>query len=351
MRGLVAKVILVLTLVSGGPVSAQDWFTAEACRVDRAEIDPAAYPPELEARLKGAVAKVPNANGRLWRIVAPGGGVSHLWGTFHTPHPVLLDLPKVFRTILKAARVVALEFDPIPDTRGDAREAYDVNTVWIPYTEPLDYREDLSPEVMGWIAARLQEMDWAAVNMPQMTDAGLFSLLLYDPCSDFLNSVLPGQDYYIAQQAYLAGVEVTGLQEPEDLAIQLTDPRRKANARALVALYGAFLGPESADPGGRATLYALYLQGRLGELSLWSSDWVAQVYGAEEGRRIERLADDYILVERNIFFVQSARPLLDGGGAVIAVGAGHLPGPLGMVEMLREAGYTVERVFLPGELP
>jgi uncharacterized protein len=344
------KALLTLAAIAAaGPSPAQEWFTPAACLVDRAEVDPQLYPPALQAQLKAV--PVPNGKGRLWKIVAPGGAVSHLWGTYHTPHPLLLDLPTEFRAILNEARVVALEFDPTPDSRDDMLESYDVNTLWLPYTQPLDDRADLSPKVMDWIALRLSDMDWAPVNLPQMTDAGLFSLLLYDPCGDYLAGLLPGQDYYIAQQAALSGVEVTGLQEPEDLAIQLTDPARAANARALVALYGAFLGPESANPNMRSTAYALYLQGRLGELTLWSSDWLQKFYGPEEARRIERAAEDYILVERNVFFVQSARPLLDRGGAVLAVGAAHLPGELGMVEMLRAKGYQVERVTLPEEVP
>ena len=37
----------------------------------------------------------------------------------------------------------------------------------------------------------------------------------------------------------------------------------------------------------------------------------------------------------------SAEPILAAGNAFIAVGALHLPGPDGLVELLRKAGYTV----------
>jgi hypothetical protein len=202
---------------------------------------------------------------------------------------------------------------------------------------------------MDWVAMRVEDIGWNPANLPQMTDAGLLSLLLWDPCADYVAGVLPAQDYHIAGLGLRAGAEVTGLQKPEDLGRQLTDPDRAAQARAAVVLYGAYLAPEAADPGGRATGQALYLQGRLAELDAWGSDWLAGQLGAAEAERIERLAEDYLLVERNGFFVAAARPLLEAGGAVIAVGASHLPGELGMVEMLRDAGYLVERVVLPGE--
>ncbi len=332
-----------------GPGAAQDWFTPGACTVARVQIDPVAYPPALEARMRAAAAGVPNPVGRLWRITAPGGQVSHLWGTMHSPDPAILDLPQALREVIEAARVVAIEFDPIPDSRDEARAAYASDWMWRPLGNAPDFREDLPPQVMDWIGLRLADIGWSPTNLPQMTDAGVLSLLLWDPCSDYLAGVLPGQDYHIAGLGLLAGAEVTGLQEPEDLGRQLTDPGRAANARAAVALYGAYLGPESADPGGRATGQALYLQGRLAELDAWGSDWLAGLLGPVEAERIERLAEDYLLVERNGFFFAAARPLLEAGGAVIAVGASHLPGELGMVEMLRDAGYGVERVVLPGE--
>jgi hypothetical protein len=45
--------------------------------------------------------------------------------------------------------------------------------------------------------------------------------------------------------------------------------------------------------------------------------------------------------ERNAKMRDGAIPHLDKGGAFIAVGALHLPGPAGLVALLREAGYSV----------
>jgi uncharacterized protein YbaP (TraB family) len=42
--------------------------------------------------------------------------------------------------------------------------------------------------------------------------------------------------------------------------------------------------------------------------------------------------------------VARAGPILDAGNAFVAVGALHLPGPEGLVALLRKAGYTVTRV-------
>ena len=44
---------------------------------------------------------------------------------------------------------------------------------------------------------------------------------------------------------------------------------------------------------------------------------------------------------RNKTMAESAEPILAKGNAFIAVGALHLPGPDGLIELLRKAGYTV----------
>ena len=48
-----------------------------------------------------------------------------------------------------------------------------------------------------------------------------------------------------------------------------------------------------------------------------------------------------MVVERNKTMIKSAKPIIDQGNAFIAVGALHLPGPDGLIELLRKAGYTV----------
>jgi uncharacterized protein YbaP (TraB family) len=51
-----------------------------------------------------------------------------------------------------------------------------------------------------------------------------------------------------------------------------------------------------------------------------------------------------MIVERNKGMIKSAEPILGAGNAFIAVGALHLPGPEGLVELLRKQGHTVSAV-------
>lgn len=53
---------------------------------------------------------------------------------------------------------------------------------------------------------------------------------------------------------------------------------------------------------------------------------------------------DILLYNRNIAWVKKLQELLPQSSLVVAVGAGHLPGEKGVIQLLRKAGYKVEPV-------
>ncbi|MGZ3937493.1 MAG: TraB/GumN family protein [Flavisolibacter sp.] len=53
---------------------------------------------------------------------------------------------------------------------------------------------------------------------------------------------------------------------------------------------------------------------------------------------------DLLLYDRNANWSKKLQELMPGNSLVVAVGAGHLPGKKGVLNLLRQAGYTVEPV-------
>jgi uncharacterized protein len=332
------------------PARAQDWFTAEACAVGKVVIDRAVLPAVMQDDLALRASALPNGEGRLWQIVTADGKVSHLWGTMHSSDRAVLDLPKAVRHLIETASVVAIESDPTPDTRAEIAAQNRWDGFWIAADGQLDDRAEIDPEVMGWITARVEAMGYDAWNISQMTDAGLASLLLSDPCEDFAGGVIPYQDNYIVTLAHIAGVPLAGLEPPLPILADLNRPEMAETARVMVESYGAYLAPWEG-PSGRATFIALYVQGRIGEMMMWNADYAAGVFGTDKAERFAAVLDAYLLDGRNARFVANARPMIDAGGAFLAVGTFHLPGEAGMITLLRAAGYRVDRVPLPGEVP
>lgn len=335
-------------------VSAQDWATADVCTIQSAEVSERAFAPATLADLEAKAALIPNGLGRFWRVETPGGAVSHLWGTFHSADPLILDLPDDLRAAIAAARVVAVEIDYIAKSRDELRDGpfYEARfkDAGDPFLAPVigNNIAGLSPEISEWVRVRAIELGWTEDLDLILSPAGIAEMLLSDPCEDFANGVLPIQDDYIQLLGRLAGARILSLETPVEFLDDLSQPSSEATAEAIIQVYAAYLKPITSNVE-RATAFALYRQGRLGLGDAWDAAYLDDVL-EDQGAQALALTDAYLLTLRNRRFVARARNELEDGDVVMAVGAGHLPGKDGLVAMLRELGYAVTRVVVPGEV-
>ena len=284
----------------------------------------------------------------------PGGAVSHLWGTFHSADPLILDLPDDLRAAIAKARVVAVEIDYIAKSRDELREgpfyAARFKEPGDPFQAPVlgNSIAGLSPEISEWVRVRAIELGWTEDLDLILSPAGIAEMLLSDPCEDFANGVLPIQDDYIQLLGRLAGARILSLEAPLEFLADLSQPSSEATAEAIIQVYAAYLKPVTSNVE-RATAFALYRQGRLGLGDAWDAAYLDDVLEDQSAQALA-LTDAYLLTLRNRRFLSRARSELEEGGVVMAIGAGHLPGQTGLVAMLRELGYAVTRVAVPGEV-
>ena len=83
-------------------------------------------------------------------------------------------------------------------------------------------------------------------------------------------------------------------------------------------------------------------------------DEMASAYRNQELSKLEDLIKkeefgignftDLLLYNRNYNWITTMQKIFNSNSAVIAVGAGHLPGEKGVINLLRKAGYTVEPI-------
>jgi uncharacterized protein YbaP (TraB family) len=88
------------------------------------------------------------------------------------------------------------------------------------------------------------------------------------------------------------------------------------------------------------------------------TDTLAQAYKQQDLAKIDELSSredpsmsgylDLLLFGRNRKWVKNMKGLLPGKSLIFAVGAGHLPGKQGVINLLREKGYTVSPVMDKG---
>jgi len=85
------------------------------------------------------------------------------------------------------------------------------------------------------------------------------------------------------------------------------------------------------------TMIGLYDQGKVGTI-------FALMDIASDDPAAAQAVVDRIITDRNKVMAARAKPYLDKGRTMIAVGAAHLPGKVGLIELLRHQGFTVTAV-------
>ncbi|WP_336512089.1 TraB/GumN family protein [Pseudaestuariivita rosea] len=344
--------ILLICVAIAAPfhLSAKSTHTRDACTVETLRLDPSIFTDDLMAEARQLSDQMENPVGRLWKITNSDGGTSYLWGTMHVNDPVALDLPPELRQALKTANVVATEIDYTVQSRADLERFYRGDDFWTYGNETLSLLYRIDRQVVQWIAERMQSLGYGPSGGARaIKPVALAQLLLGDPCNDFAQGVRPIQDDWIALLGLDAGAKVMGLESPDTLRNKLSHYRSSELTEAMIEVYGAYLNPDNLK-ANREGFFTLYAQGRIGDMMALDLMYLENLLGQDKGRRVHGLVDGYLIDERNLNFVRRARPLLDHGGAVIAVGCFHLPGEMGLVELFRAAGYQVERVPTEGEI-
>ncbi len=323
------------------PLGAQDRITPEVCALSPAEL---AGP----VAVAGDPAGVLNGTGRFWRVTAPDGQVSYLWGSLHSSDPAILALPEPVRQAVQSARVLVLESDPRPKSRTEIAERALQAGVWLaPADQPWN-KPWLEGAARVWAMERIAGLTQDDSAFPALTDMGLAYFLLSDPCEDFAASVLPTQDMRFLLTAHETGLPVASLEPWDAFLTEMSQPERQEEVRALARINAAFLDPDGYRAARIAT-FRLYLAGRIGDLRTASAGFLAEKFGAEEAAWLTVLADRYLVDERNQRFARALGKHLGEGAAMIVVGAFHLPGQAGLIALLQAEGYRVERIRVAGE--
>lgn len=272
--------------------------------------DLAAEKPELMRAMRAEAAQTPNGEGLLWRIEKDGIAPSHLFGTMHMSDARIVTLPEKARAAFDAAGQVVIETTDILEQNAMAA-ALVARPDLTMFAGGRTLADHLSGQERALVADALEARGVPLASVRKMKPWMLISLVAVPACET-------------ARQA--AGRPVL------DVALG-----REARARGLVETLA--LGERLDDVF--ETMIALYLEGKTGMIWPFIRAVAPQTQDAQSGYA----AFDRALVRaRNATMAERVAPILEAGGAFIAVGALHLPGEEGLVRLLREAGYAVERV-------
>lgn len=295
--------------------------------------------PKLGARLMTAENTVPNGQAVLWRISDKTGKTppSHLFGTVHLTDPRVHALPVAARNAIDKASVIALEVKEVVDPREHARAYYrNARFMAMPLGKDM---WDLIPDAdERFIRSAPQIPEERMITLGAVQPWVTTFTLSYPMCEIARQQAdIPLLDRAIGQMALARGIPVVGLEKIEEQLAVLAGASLEDQARFLVAV--AKYGNDLEDL--METYQQLYLERRI------SSLWLLSVQGVPTDQldpRISAYMEDMMINKRNRLMLERSLPLLAKGNAFIAVGASHLPGDKGLVELFRKAGYEVTPV-------
>ncbi len=288
--------------------------------------------PDAYAKALAGAEKIPNAKGIFWKIEKPGVATSYLLGTMHVTDPRVLKMPPGADKALTDAGTIVIESNEIlDDKKAMAGLLAKPELTMLPDGKTIE--KLMKPEDLAVLDEGLKKRGVPLATVSRMQPWMLMSLVSLPACELARKGNTAFLDKRIALDAAAEGKPVKGL---ETLAEQLTAMASIPTEMHLKSLVETIkLGPKMNDVF--ETMTQLYLTGEIG----FTMPFLKQV--APDGSDNAGYAEfeELIVTKRNHLMAERAAPILGEGNVFMAVGALHLPGEDGLVELLRKQGFTL----------
>ncbi len=283
------------------------------------------FSAQSQSRSKGK--KYPSL---FWEIT--GNGLkkpSYLFGTMHVSSKIAFNLSDSFYLAIKSADVVALETNP--ETWQEDMNNYDLESGGYDYSGGNIY-SDMPADYMNIKTLRINKyenkLEMAMFSKPSMINNLLYRTLS-DNSSDFEEDTY--LDLYIYQTGKKMGKKVAGV-ERYDESMRLMGEAYQDAAKEKNKKEKSFDYDDEYSP---AKLQEAY---RLGNLDLLDS--INRLNSQSEA------FDEKFLYKRNEIQANSIDSILKRSSLFVGVGAAHLPGERGVIEMLRKKGYKLRPIYM-----
>lgn len=327
----------LMASVLAGPVYAQSTPTPPSCGGKDLLAVARDKQPDTWNRVNAEAAKTLNGRGIFWRIEVPGKPDSHLLGTVHLTDVRVNALPPAMMAALDASKAIALE---VADLSPESLSAAIANVQHLlAFTDGRSLGQLLQGDEQSIARKALEKAGMPGAALEALKPWVVTMTLALTECERLrtMHGLQP-LDVRLGARGRERGIPVVGLETLEDQLNALAavpDGDQLTVLRASLKLY------EQSDDM-LETMVRRYLDRNIGSVwPLQEEMWRSAGFQATAFESFRR----ELVTKRNLRMRDAALPLLKDGGAFIAVGALHLPGKDGLVELLKDAGLKV----VPGE--
>lgn len=266
----------------------------------------------------------PVYNSLLWEITGNDmSSPSYLYGTMHVSQKVAFHLGAPFYQAIESCDMVALELNPETWMKDLAKtDLFQEN-----YTESYGF-ENFYKDAFKMPLPKNREIGYQISSNDNLINGLLYRSTGYS--DDFEEETY--LDLYIFQTGKRMGKQVFSLEKYDEVqdysrkAMLPDDDEEKVNYRKLNELF--------KETSPQEVLQDSYRKGNLNLV-----DSVSKLMNPSKNFH------KYMIVERNIGMAHNMDSIMQAGTSLFTgVGAAHLPGDYGVIELLREKGYTLKPI-------
>ncbi|MGH6763366.1 MAG: TraB/GumN family protein [Phyllobacterium sp.] len=292
-------------------------------------------PAKLEA-IRMEAAKTPNGQGLLWKIEKDGVKPSWLFGTMHLTDPRVVNLTEQAETARDRADIVAIEATEILDQKAMVRTMAERPDLMM-FTDSTTLEKLLPADRLGMVKAALEERGIPLSSVQKMKPWMLLGMLALPSCElKRKKDGAPFLDLKLAEEAKAKGKTLEGLETIVEQLDAMASLPMQFHIDGLVETLA--LGQKMDDV--IETMIVLYSKGEISMILPLMRAVSPENTAFGDGYAT---FEEAIVTARNRTMAERGSALVDKGNAFIAVGALHLPGENGLIELLRKRGYKVSR--------
>lgn len=289
--------------------------------------------PAERARIDAAAEDVKNGKAVFWRVEKTGTTPSYLFGTVHLTDDRVNALPPAIAAALGSSSRIALEVEDLsPAVAGKA--IGNVSDLLV-YRDGRSLLTELSKDEASQAQRAIAKMGMPVEALRAIRPWVVTMTLALSDCERRRGaSGLQPLDMRLAHAGKSRGIPVIGLETIED---QMRAMARVPENDQLTVLKASIKLYDLTDDMVE-TMVQLYLSRKIGVIwPLQERLWQQAGYPVEAFQSFQR----ELVSRRNFAMRDAALPLLQAGGVFIGVGALHLSGADGLVQLLQDAGFTV----------
>ncbi len=289
--------------------------------------------PEALAKIQKAALEIANGSTRFWKIEKSGQAPSWLFGTMHFSDPRVVKLPDVVEKAYSSAKTVVIENTQVLDPKSMVAEMAKLRPMMF-FTDGSTLEKHFSKGTIELLKSRLVGRDLPYFLGKRMQPWVVATAIVMPICEiERKHRNEKVLDHIIGIRAIQEGKTLVGLESVKEQIGAMAGLPLDFHLKSLEETVR--LGDKIDDM--METMVQLYIKGSVGMF------WPLMEYMSPESSKGPGYAafQEALITRRNKVMAERSLPHIEKGGVFMAVGALHLPGKLGVVQLLKDAGYKV----------